>query len=221
MVGAIFTPKFINGGGIFSRTTKGAGAGAAAEVPTELGQQVLERLQAGKDITSEEAIKEYRDVAITAGLVGGSIRGTSNLIAGDRNKKDHAEKTRQLDEDFRELQQEVHGNAALGLKKKNELAPDPSVKSEVIKQGNQVEAQQQAILKAQEAAVAGTSRLNLKDSLKKSSLHWVSTDRRLAHHNAPLQLLQNSEMLALLIERIQYRNSNLALSTLRWRIGLQ
>ena len=162
VVGAIFTPKFINGGGIFSRVAKGAGAGAAAEVPTELGQQVLERLQAGKELASEEAIKEYRDVAITAGLVGGSIRGTSNLIAGDRNKKDHAEKTRQLDEDFRELQQEVHGNAALGLKKKNELAPDPSVKSEVIKQGNQVEAQQQAILKAQEAAVAGTSRLNLK-----------------------------------------------------------
>ena len=79
-----------------------------------------------------------------------------------RNEKDNAEKTRQLDEDFRELQQEVHGNAALGLKKKNELAPDPSVKSEVIKQGNQVEAQQQAILKAQEAAVAGTSRVNLK-----------------------------------------------------------
>ena len=133
VVGAIFTPKFINGGGIFSRVAKGAGAGAAAEVPTELGQQVLERLQAGKELASEEAIKEYRDVAITAGLVGGSIRGTSNLIAGDRNKKDHAEKTRQLDEDFRELQQEVHGNAALGLKKKNELAPDPSVKSEVIK----------------------------------------------------------------------------------------
>ena len=137
VVGAIFTPKFINGGGIFSRATKGAGAGVAAEVPTEVGQQILERLQAGKEITSEEAIKEYRDVAIAAGLIGGSVRGTSNLISGDQNEKDNAEKIRQLDEDMHELQQDVHVNAALGLKRKMSLRQTQLLRSEVIKRGNQ------------------------------------------------------------------------------------
>ena len=162
VVGAIFNPKFINGGGIFSRTTKGAGAGIATEVPTEIGQQVLERLQAGKELTSEEAIREYRDVAIAAGLIGGSVRGASNLISGDQNKKEQEEKNRQLDEDMQDLRQDVHGNASLGLKKRNELAPDNSVRSEVIKQGNALEAQEEANLKLQEAANTGTARLSLK-----------------------------------------------------------
>ena len=162
VVGAIFTPKFINGGGIFSRTVKGAGAGAATEVPTEIGQQVIERAQAGKDLTSEEAIREYRDVAIAAGLIGGSVRGTSNLIAGDKNKQEQAEKNRQLDEDMAELVQDVKGNAALGLKKRNELAPDNTVRSEVIKQGNRLEEQQEVSMKLQEAANSGSARLSLK-----------------------------------------------------------
>jgi uncharacterized membrane protein len=162
VVGAIFNPKFINGGGIFSRAAKGAGAGVATEVPTEIGQQVLERLQAGKELTSEEAIREYRDVAIAAGLIGGSVRGTSNIISGDQNKKEQEEKNRQLDEDMEDLRQDVHGNAALGLKKRNDLAPDDSVRSEVIKQGNRIEEQEEANLKLQEAVNSGASRLSLK-----------------------------------------------------------
>ena len=43
------------------------------EVPTEIGQQVLERFQAGKSLTSEEAINEYIEVAAAAGLIGGSF----------------------------------------------------------------------------------------------------------------------------------------------------
>ena len=56
-----------NVGGLFSRAVKGAGAGAAVEVPTELGQQVIERYQAGHPIDDDEAMKEYVDVAIASG----------------------------------------------------------------------------------------------------------------------------------------------------------
>ena len=165
VVGAIFKPRFINGGGIFSRTAKGAGAGIASEVPTELGQQVLERLQAGKDLTSPEALIEYRDVAVAAGLIGGTVRGGTNLISGDQAKnediRETEEKNRQLQEDLNELRQEAHTNAALGLKKRNEIAPDPSVRSEVIKQGNRIEQQEQANIKLQERAASGSSRVNI------------------------------------------------------------
>jgi hypothetical protein len=50
---------------------KGAGVGVLAEVPTEVTQQMLERLQAGLPLTTEDALKEYGEAAYGAGLVGG------------------------------------------------------------------------------------------------------------------------------------------------------
>jgi len=99
LIGRVINPKFLGGGGIFSRGIKGVGIGAAAEVPTEVGQQLLERMQAGKDLTSQEAIDEYVEVAVAAGLVGGTVRGTTNIVGGDKNKKEIAEAQRQLQED--------------------------------------------------------------------------------------------------------------------------
>jgi N12 class adenine-specific DNA methylase len=76
-LGLVPTPKLLQGGGIFTRAVKGAAGGAAVEVPTEMGQQFLERLQAGLPVADEEAIKEYRDAGIAAGLVGGALGGVS------------------------------------------------------------------------------------------------------------------------------------------------
>ena len=50
---------------------KGDGVGAAVEIPTEVTQQMLERLQAGLPLTTEDALKEYGEAAYGAGLVGG------------------------------------------------------------------------------------------------------------------------------------------------------
>jgi hypothetical protein len=49
---------------------KGAAVGAAAEIPTEISQQMLERLQAGLPITTDDALAEYGEAAYGAGLVG-------------------------------------------------------------------------------------------------------------------------------------------------------
>ena len=49
---------------------KGTIKGAAAEIPTEVFQQVLERAQAGLPLTSPDAIKEYGDTAYQVGLLG-------------------------------------------------------------------------------------------------------------------------------------------------------
>jgi hypothetical protein len=56
---------------------KGLAVGAAAEIPTEIAQQMLERAQAGLALTSPDALKEYGETAYQAGLlspVGGAGR---------------------------------------------------------------------------------------------------------------------------------------------------
>ena len=94
---ALLSPNI---GGLFTRITKGAGAGAALEVPTELGQQVIERFQAGLPLDDDEAVKEYVDVAIASGLVGGTVRATTSAVTGDTKenieKKEAALAKRQL-----------------------------------------------------------------------------------------------------------------------------
>ena len=77
------TQRLLRQGGFFTRIAKGGGAGGFSEALTEAGQSVLERAQAGLDIGSEEAIDEYIEVAIAAGLVGSSIGGTSAAVSPD------------------------------------------------------------------------------------------------------------------------------------------
>ena len=72
------TEKALTGGGIFTRSTKGVGLGAVVEAPTEIGQQILERAQAGLPLDNEEALAEYREAGIAGGLLGGAIRGTTS-----------------------------------------------------------------------------------------------------------------------------------------------
>ena len=74
-------------GSLLTRGVKGAAAGITAEVPTELGQQVIERYQAGRDLLNDEAMAEYAEVMAAAGLVGGSIRATGDILRGDISRR--------------------------------------------------------------------------------------------------------------------------------------
>jgi hypothetical protein len=49
---------------------KGTAKGIAAEIPTEIGQQMIERAQAGLSITSPDALAEYGETAYQVGLLG-------------------------------------------------------------------------------------------------------------------------------------------------------
>ena len=86
--GALGAENFIRTGNIFTRGVKGAAVGTALEVPTEVGQQIIERYQASEDITSEEALNEYVDVAVAAGILGGTARGAASIVKGDVRKQD-------------------------------------------------------------------------------------------------------------------------------------
>jgi hypothetical protein len=48
----------------------GTAKGVAAEIPTEIGQQMIERAQAGLSLTSPDALAEYGDTAYQVGLLG-------------------------------------------------------------------------------------------------------------------------------------------------------
>jgi len=48
---------------------KGTAVGALAEIPTEVTQQMLERVQAGLPVLSEDALKEYGETAYQTGLL--------------------------------------------------------------------------------------------------------------------------------------------------------
>ena len=54
-----------------------------AEATTEVGQQVLERRQAGLDLDSEDAYREYLDAGVAGGTLGG-IFGAAGAVGGRR-----------------------------------------------------------------------------------------------------------------------------------------
>ena len=111
LIGGVLPKSFGTSGGLFTRAVKGAGIGGAVEVPTEIGQEIINRYQAGLPIDDEEALKVYKDVGIAALLVGGTVRGGTNIIAGDQRVRDkdkeEQEKIRQLQEDQEEARQEA------------------------------------------------------------------------------------------------------------------
>ena len=82
LVGMGMTPRLIQQGGLFTRAAKGVGAGAVVEVPNEIGQAVIERAQAGLPLENAEALKEYKEAGIAAGLIGGTIGGGANVLQG-------------------------------------------------------------------------------------------------------------------------------------------
>jgi hypothetical protein len=109
LVGGMFTSKAMKGGGIFTRVAKGAGRGATIEIPTEIGQQVLERAQAGLPLLDEEAITEYTDAGVAAGLIGGTVGGAGNVRATTAEMRKEAENQRIIDEILKDDTPPVQG----------------------------------------------------------------------------------------------------------------
>jgi len=118
LIGKVLNPSVIRSGGIFTRAAKGIGVGTIAEVPTEIGQEVINRYQAGLPIADEEAFKVYEDVAIAAGLTGGTVRGATNVIGGDIRKE---QKAKEEEEAFKQLQEDAEEDSARTLENINRI----------------------------------------------------------------------------------------------------
>ena len=76
------------GGGLLTRATRGAVEGAIIEAPTELGQQFLNRYQAGLPIDSDEAKLEYIEAAKGGALLGGLFSGGGRAVFGSKEGAD-------------------------------------------------------------------------------------------------------------------------------------
>lgn len=73
-------------GSLWARARKGAVAGAGTEIPTEVTQQLIERAQAGLPIDNDEAIQEYIDAGVAAGILGGGIGTVGGGFRKDQSK---------------------------------------------------------------------------------------------------------------------------------------
>ena len=82
-IGAKFlaTPAMKLGGGVFTKVTTGAATGSLVEAPTEIGQQVLERVQSGLPVADKEAITEYVEAGVGGALLGGLFGGAGGAVA--------------------------------------------------------------------------------------------------------------------------------------------
>lgn len=85
---------------LLGTVVKGTAVGAAAEVPTEVTQQMLERLQAGLEITSPDALQEYGETAFATALLGpiGIIGRVSNKAAAARQIAQAQQEAQQANE---------------------------------------------------------------------------------------------------------------------------
>ncbi len=102
-----FMSPLVSGGGLFTRGVKGAALGVVTETPTEIGQQMLERAQAGKDVFSKEALDEYIEVGVAAGLLGGTIRSSGEIVGGKRATN----KSQELSQDLTLMEQQSQQRA--------------------------------------------------------------------------------------------------------------
>jgi hypothetical protein len=92
---------------------KGTSVGLLAEIPTEVTQQMLERLQAGLPITDDEALKEYGEAAYGAGLVGGPFGAGARALGRPAARAE-----------FERVQQEEAGRLAVSDEELAQRFPD-------------------------------------------------------------------------------------------------
>ena len=84
------------------RIAGAVGTGALAEAATEVGQVYLERMQAGLDLTSQEAMDEYIEAGVAGGLVGGVFKGGITGVSEFSERKKKADKQTELNNDLEE-----------------------------------------------------------------------------------------------------------------------
>ncbi len=98
--------KALGKGGLFARTAKTGATGAAAEGLTEIGQQMIERKQAGLEwdpTKSDEALQEYIEAGVAGGILGGGLGGAGAAFRGDLSQQ---QKDKELEADIEALEAE-------------------------------------------------------------------------------------------------------------------
>ena len=124
--------------GIAKTVGVGAAKVTAAEVPTEMFQQLLERAQAGLDLTSDEAIKEYMEAGYAAGLLAPLGSVSRGFERADANKliKEQEEKANQIKQEFeKDRQQKIAFDEKVAA---NQAAREAELNKEYQEKGQKI-----------------------------------------------------------------------------------
>lgn len=106
----------------FAKTLgKGLAVGAAAEIPTEITQQMLERAQAGLSLTSPDALKEYGETAYQVGLLA-PLGGAGRFIDRSSARAGIAERQKAEEARLAEEQAKVAEEERLNKEAMEEMA---------------------------------------------------------------------------------------------------
>ena len=122
--------------GLTKASAKGFVRIAGAEVPTEIGQEIITKIQAGADPFSEEAIAEYKEVGALTLLTGGISPVSAVKARSDARADIKAE----------EVQKNLDSNAAL-----NSLLPNRAMFDAAQKDADPVEAALEVTTEAENA----------------------------------------------------------------------
>ena len=156
-------------GSIWTRAAKGVGVGTAAEVPTEITQQLIERAQAGLPIDSDEAIKEYIEAGVAAGILGGGIGGIGGTLQRDTREDD---KSRELNEDIVEAASETRERLGYASTISQEITKEAEAQAEAAISAETVESKER---NAQEPAAF--SEVTTEEEFKDSTFNKAQYDR--------------------------------------------
>jgi len=120
--------------GLTKASAKGFVRIAGSEVPTEIGQEIITKIQAGADPFSEEAIAEYKEVAALTTLTGGLAPISAVKARSDARTDIKAE----------EVQKKLDTDAAL-----NSLLPNRAMFDAAQKDANPVQAALEVAVEAE------------------------------------------------------------------------
>ena len=98
--------------GTVSVGAKGFAKGGGTEIITEVTQQILERWQAGLNLTDDEALSEYLEAGAASLVVGGVIGGASEIYQNKQAKKNLFKAAEEAKKEEEARAKEVQDNIA-------------------------------------------------------------------------------------------------------------
>ena len=138
---------------------RGAAKGVAVEMPVELAQTVIERAQAGLDLMSPEALKEYGETAYQAGLVGGVMGGAAGPVDTGMARQGVKSKEASDAAEAQRLAKEAETKAAK-VPPAVEPSPTQAIEDQAAELERQQQRQQAAMERARAAGIGGGSEVN-------------------------------------------------------------
>jgi hypothetical protein len=152
--------------GALKRAVVEGGKSAGVEGAQELSQSVVNRAQAGLDLTSEDALMEYAEAFAAGSVVGGPLGAAGGVVSG----RGESEGSKELNEDLKDMASETRDRLGYA----NEISKE--LTSEVEKQNDEAIASETPQVK-QQAEGMGISEVTTDEEFKSNTFDKAQYDR--------------------------------------------